>query len=243
MQDTTRMLREALESVAPVGRHAIVIGEALRNGGLLDVPAELPQFRIFVGGPLLQAAQSLLGHEEAKQLLSLLLHKLLPGASTLSGTLPMDAPPPHSKPAAAPMGKAVGGSTLAYGNAKSISESTLPYAGDEPRGRIDVAMIEPDAALAERMIEVLERRNYRVLSPKLENLLALCRQLPIRLVFAGVDHDKVLDAVKALGEDAPDVVYVSDDIKDRPKGVVAILPRAAPDHLIEALDTAVRFSR
>ena len=48
MQNTTRMLREALERVAPVGRHAIVIGEALRNGGLLDVPEEKNEFRAFV---------------------------------------------------------------------------------------------------------------------------------------------------------------------------------------------------
>lgn len=246
MDETTRMLREALDRVAPVGRHAIVLGEALRNAGLLDVPADRAEFRAFAEGPLLHAAKAQLGDESGRQLISAVLQLLLPGTSTLSGTLPLNAPSSGKKTGSAPTGRiSKGGGTLAYGalrKGEKDAERTLPYTGDEQRPRIDVAMLEPDPAVAAHVTAVLERRGYRVFSPTLDSLVALCQQVTIRLVFVGGDHAEVLATVQTLGADAPEVVFLSDDIKQRPKGVVAILPRDARADLIEAIDAAVRFT-
>lgn len=245
MQDTTRTLREALERVAPVGRHAIVIGEALRNGGLLDVPTDKDEFRAFVDGPLTHAARSLLGKESADKLKALILQLSQPASAgtTLTGTLPLTAPSPVSTPQAPVTGKAPTSATLAYGSNKSNKkEATLPYGGNEARKRIDVALIEADASVAEFVTEVLEKRDYRVFAPKRENLGSLLREMSIGLVVVGQRHDDVLATVRAL-DDPPPVVLVTNDVKKRPPGVVAVLPRDVSANLIEALDAAIRYGR
>ncbi len=250
VKENTRLLREALADVAPAARHAIVIGEALRNGGLLDVPSETAAFRTFIRGPLAVAADSQLGKDASKKLLTALLEQLAPGTTTLSGTLPLNASAPAIPQGSGPAGAAKGGATLAYGSHKiqrdkASAESTLPYCGDGTRETFDVALIESDAALAKAVTEVLERRSYRVLCPTVAKLEALCRQVPIRLVFVGMEHQRVLTKVSTLGTHAPTVVYLSDDKAARPRGVLAILPRDADRlvELIEALDTAFRIDK
>lgn len=241
------MLRDALDRVAPVGRHAIVIGEALRNGGLLDVPSEPAAFRVFVNGPLAHAAADLLGKEMAKELVAALLDTLLPAPrprnANVHGTLPLDAQPPSGPGPSPPVGKSKVSSTLGYGQPrKATHEATLPYAGDEPRARLDVAVLTSDAATGEALTEMLEARNYRVLAPKTDNVVALCRELPIRVVLVGTAHHEVLSAILGMGSAAPKVVFLSDEIRTKPTGVLAILPRRVDLSLVEALDVAIRAS-
>lgn len=235
------MLRDALGRVAPVGRHAIVIGEALRNGGLLDVPSDRGAFRSFVNGPLAHAATDLLGKEMAKELMTVLLDALLPPNPEVHGTLPLNAPPPSGPTPSPPVGKSKVSATLAYGQPKKAThEATLPYAGDEPRARLDIAIVTADAGMSEALTEILESRNYRVLAPKIDNVVTLCRELAIAVVLVGTAHHEVLAALRAMGSAAPKVVFLSDEIRSKPPGVLAILPRRVDRALVEAFDVALR---
>ncbi len=236
------MLRDALDRVAPAGRHAIVIGEALRNGGLLDMPSDRAAFKTFVEGPLKQAACSHLGKQVGLQLVDILQQMLKPGSNTLTGTLPLNAKAPPKRSGSQPSGNAVGSKTLGYSD-KSGVESTLPYGGSEERSRLDAAIIEDDLAIHKRITDVLERRDYRVLTPTVDNLVSVCQQLSVQLVFVGTAHDAVLEKLSVMGSDGPSVVFISDEITKRPKGVVAILKRDFEDHLLEALDAALRYGR
>jgi hypothetical protein len=71
----------------------MVMGEALRNAGLLDVPSGLEEFRRFTEGPLYLAAVNVIGPDRAKALRTKLQAFTALTGSDASSTLPL----PRSK--------------------------------------------------------------------------------------------------------------------------------------------------
>ncbi len=231
MSDTTRILRDALDRVVPIGRHALVLGEALRNGGLLDVPSDEAEFRAFVKGPLVQAATIHLGEAMAETLRTTLAGGLA-AAGRPNGTLPLTAPIERPSERLTPGGASraktgeARGSTLAYG----AERTTAP--------RPHVALVERDAELVGQLSDALEARGYRVIVSEAEGVAALCATASVRLLLVGHAHDRVLASVRAL-EAAPPIVFLSDESR-RPAGVEAVLPRRFDPDLIRVIDIALR---
>jgi hypothetical protein len=89
MTDLARLLAKTLELVAPRESHSMVMGEALRNAGLLDVPGDNEEFRRFVEGPLTLAATNVIGADKARQLRTKLLAFTSLVGNDAGATLPL----------------------------------------------------------------------------------------------------------------------------------------------------------
>ncbi len=231
------LILETLAEVVPGGRHSIVIGEAMRNAGLLDVPSDAVAFRSFVQGPLRRAVHLVLGEVAAAQIIGRLVVDLSGTAS--DGTIPLGSQ--HAHTPSPPRQRA------AVKAPKRVA-STIGY-GEDAKSSVDVAIIGSDPTTQELLREMLSQRGYRLFAvDSVARVVVLCEQIDVEVVLAmaepdGFDHAVELRAM--LGDAAPAVILLSHAAPPpEPRdGVVAVLPKRIDGSLIDSIDAVVESYR
>jgi hypothetical protein len=239
-----QLLDAALAHVKPPRRRSLLVGEALRNAGLLDLPASFAELRTFVAGPLWWAAVEVLGTADADQLTTQLL-RVTEGDGDV--TLPLgwsvptgDGAPEQARTDTPP------DSTLAFSRRPAqVTGKTQPYQAQAPKVRGDVLLIEPDTSIQERARVLLESRGYRLFALKdASKATLLCSQLTVALVIASDEAGGASVPARLreeLGEQAPPVLLLAgkEPPSAPPAGVARVVDRRLDGSFVDAVDQCV----
>ncbi|MBW2458778.1 MAG: hypothetical protein JRI68_30040 [Deltaproteobacteria bacterium] len=244
----TQLLDAALAHVEPPRRRSLLLGEALRNAGLLEMPESIAEFRTFVAGPFWWAAVETLGTADADLLTTQLLGVTESGKDV---TLPhgLRVPTSGGAPEQAPADKPPD-STLAFSRRPAqVAGKTQPYQGQAPKVRGDVLLIEPDTSLQERARVLLESRGYRLFALKDASKAALlCSQLTVALVIASDEADGASVPARLreeLGEQAPPVLLLAgkEPPPAPPAGVARVVDRRLDGSFVDAVEQCASQER
>jgi CheY-like chemotaxis protein len=210
----------------------MVVGEAIRNAGTLNIPSDAEGFLRFVRGPLFWAARRVLGDDVAETLVDEIVSEVS-SEHDASRTLPLE-PVPRKRVEAAPT--SAGGDKL---------EQTLPYGKREHRRRHDVALIDADRAVQKAVQTLLEPRRYRVFSVSDESrVVVLCQQLRVSAIIANLEpggYSMVNTIRHELGANTPPIVLLggSERLKRPRPNVTRVLPKVIDEALADAVDAVI----
>ena len=188
-------LDAALARTVPPDKLPMIVGEALRNAGVLEVPGE-GAFRAFVVGPLRLAAEKVIGVEAAETMMNDVLRSFAQqqqDTPTPRRAGVVSAPPRHSSSPA--------------------PNETLGY--DQRQGqRRHVAFVCDDKDKTKAMRALMKPRGVFVLALAEAGAELMCAQLGVNVVVAyrsrgGEELRQKLSAEH--GGSAPRCVLLSDD--------------------------------
>jgi len=211
-------LIDAFDRCVAPEHHSRILGDALREAGLLDLPADTAAFRDFVSGPLTSVATKVVGEAVATELSWTLMRQT-------SIRAPSSRAPGSGPPGAARLGR--------------TPLPTAEYTEDLFLRRADVLVVDPARSLIDELRIHLEAREYRVAhEPKAGEL---SRDAPPRLVITNLATDEALSwsagVVQGMGDKAPHFILIADDgaVAEPPPHVTRVLPREPLGPVVTAI--------
>jgi hypothetical protein len=202
--------------VAPE-HHTRILGDALREAGLLDIPTDTAEFREFVSGPLTTVAHKVVGEAVATELSWTLMRQTSVRAPSSKA--------PGSGPPAARLGR--------------TPLPTAEYTEDLFLRRADVLVVDPGSELIDELKIHLEAREYRVAHDKKAGELS--RDAPPRLVLTNIEPSQAVSwgasALQGLGDKAPHLVVLANDgaLAESPPHITRVLPREPLGPVVSAI--------
>jgi hypothetical protein len=231
---------DALNRVAPGQKHSMVLGEAIRNAGTLNIPTDRDGFLRFVSGPLYQAAKSIYGPEVAQALVADVARSVAAEAEK-AGTLPIHealAVAPEAPTGAAPVQAAT-----------NRAKETLDYGADLQSVWCDIALLDPTGEREPALRSTLERRGYRLFAATdIKKVTEVCRRRYVHALIAALEpggYSLAHTLRVELGPQTPPVVLLGGTVAlhaPRP-GVFKVLPMQLDSELIEVLESLPRKSQ
>ena len=200
-------LIDAFDRCVAPEHHTRILGDALREAGLLDLPADTAEFRDFVSGPLTSVATTVVGEAVATELSWTLMRQTSVRAPSSKA--------PHSGPPAPRLGR--------------TPLPTAEYNENLFLRRADVLVVDPTSELLDELKIHLEAREYRVDHQTKPGELS--RDAPPRLVLTNIDAEDAVawgaGALQGMGDKAPHFIVLADDgaVSDPPPHVTRVLPR------------------
>ena len=210
-------LIDAFDRCVAPEHHTRILGDALREAGLLDIPSDTADFREFVSGPLTNIATQVVGEAVATELSWTLMRQTSVRAPSSKA--------PRSGPPAARLGR--------------TPLPTAEYTEDLFLRRADVLVVDPKSDLLDELRIHLEARDYRVEHQKKPS--SFSRDAPPRLVLAHFDPEEAASwtasAIRGLGDKAPHLMIVADDgaLSEPPSHVARVLPREPLGPVVSAI--------
>lgn len=210
-------LIDAFDRCVAPEHHTRILGDALRDAGLLDIPTDTAEFREFVSGPLTTIATQVVGEAVATELSWTLMRQTSVRAPSSKA--------PHSGPPAARLGR--------------TPLPTAEYNENLFLRRADVLVVDPTSELLDELRIHLEAREYRV--DHRDKPGDLSRDAPPRLVLTNIDPDEASSwaagALQGLGDKAPHLMILAEDgaLTDPPSHVTRVLPREPLGPVVSAI--------
>jgi hypothetical protein len=242
----TRIIDEALVEVVPKAQRSIVIGDAIRNAGTLNIPPDPDGIMAFVNGPLLRAARAHLDSETAAQLVAA-VEKRLPTPTKHDQTLPYGEEAGDKLRAdlaarVAALGDVDGGGTLPYGAGLPGQPGKSRAANVEP---LALALVEPDSGYRVSLCEMLQARGHTVHTAKgVSEVVEIATVYAIQAVISNLEPGGYSFASSLrieLGRAMPPVILLGGSLTlhaPRP-GVTLSLPRTLDVSVAEAIERVV----